>query len=377
MEKDRILLLVAACAALIVCLTASCVDLSEKTSDGTVAAVHSEGLVFELYRNGTASVTDSDPSIGGTVCIPSSVGFDGTDYPVTSIGPSSFEGSQCTEVLIPGTVSAIGESAFASSSLSKVVLPSSVLVIGDGAFYGCASLESVSIPGTVSLIGAGAFAYCTSVTGIGIDGYSNRYVVSEGMLFDRASMSLMFVDSTVSGDLRIPDVAAVSDYALTGSSVTSVHVPETVRMIGREALSGPDVAFISVDFANRLFSSVDGVLFDHTGKVLIQAPCAMNGGYAVPDPVTDIGESAFKGCGGLVSVTIPGTVDSIGADAFKGTGLTEVVIGDGPIAIDPDAFQGFVFLIDEGADRPLGMDEIPGHRYTGTDGRLVSADGGI
>ena len=174
----------------------------------------------------------------------------------------------------------------------------------------------------------------------------------------------------VSGDLRIPDVAAVSDYALTGSSVTSVHVPETVRMIGREALSGPDVAFISVDFANRLFSSVDGVLFDHTGKVLIQAPCAMNGGYAVPDPVTDIGESAFKGCGGLVSVTIPGTVDSIGADAFKGTGLTEVVIGDGPIAIDPDAFQGFVFLIDEGADRPLGMDEIPGHRYTGTDGIL-------
>jgi len=44
----------------------------------------------------------------------------------------------------------------------------------------------------------------------------------------------------------------------------------------------------------------------------------------IPDSVTNIGDFAFGGCGGLGSITIPNSVISLGADAFYTTGLTNV-----------------------------------------------------
>ena len=43
----------------------------------------------------------------------------------------------------------------------------------------------------------------------------------------------------------------------------------------------------------------------------------------IPESVTSIGESAFRGCSGLTSITIPDSVTSIGDYAFRGcSGLT-------------------------------------------------------
>lgn len=42
-----------------------------------------------------------------------------------------------------------------------------------------------------------------------------------------------------------------------------------------------------------------------------------NGGdVAIPNSVTEIGDSAFDGCTGLTSVTIPDSVTAIGRSAF-------------------------------------------------------------
>ena len=47
----------------------------------------------------------------------------------------------------------------------------------------------------------------------------------------------------------------------------------------------------------------------------------------IPDSVTEIGSSAFKGCTGLTSVVTPDSVTEIGGSAFKGcTGLPEITI---------------------------------------------------
>ena len=61
----------------------------------------------------------------------------------------------------------------------------------------------------------------------------------------------------------------------------------------------------------------------------------------IPDSVTSIGSSAFRGCSGLTSVTIPDSVTSIGEWAFSGCGgLTSITIGDGVTSIGEYAFYG-------------------------------------
>ncbi len=71
-----------------------------------------------------------------------------------------------------------------------------------------------------------------------------------------------------------------------------------------------------------------------TGELTI--PSTING-Y----PVTSIGESAFRGCNGLTSVTIPDGVTSIGESAFEDcSGLQIVSIPSSVTSIEDEAFDG-------------------------------------
>ena len=59
----------------------------------------------------------------------------------------------------------------------------------------------------------------------------------------------------------------------------------------------------------------------------------------IPNSVTSIGNSAFKGCDGLTSITIPNNVIAIGSSAFEGcTGLKNVTLGTGVTSIGDYAF---------------------------------------
>ena len=60
----------------------------------------------------------------------------------------------------------------------------------------------------------------------------------------------------------------------------------------------------------------------------------------IPNSVTSIGSSAFDGCPGLTSVTIPNSVTSIGVEAFYGCyGLTSVTIPNSVTSIGVEAFR--------------------------------------
>lgn len=66
----------------------------------------------------------------------------------------------------------------------------------------------------------------------------------------------------------------------------------------------------------------------------------------IPNSVTIIGDKAFEGCSGLISVTMPDSVTSIGREAFKACyGLKSVIIGNGVTIIGTEAFNACVELI--------------------------------
>ena len=65
----------------------------------------------------------------------------------------------------------------------------------------------------------------------------------------------------------------------------------------------------------------------------------------LPENVTSIGKSAFQGCVGLTSVTIPESVTSIGYGAFEAcNGLTSLMIGNKVASIGPGAFTSCISL---------------------------------
>ena len=67
--------------------------------------------------------------------------------------------------------------------------------------------------------------------------------------------------------------------------------------------------------------------------------CSSLTSITIPDAVTTIGNFAFNGCSSLTSVSIPEAVTSIGTYAFYGcTGLTNVTIGDAVESIGSCAF---------------------------------------
>ena len=69
--------------------------------------------------------------------------------------------------------------------------------------------------------------------------------------------------------------------------------------------------------------------------------CSVLTSVTIPSSVTVIGWNAFEGCSGLTSLIIPSSVTSIDPSAFKGcSGLTSLTIPSSVTSIDPSAFKG-------------------------------------
>ena len=162
-------------------------------------------------------------------------------------------------MIFDGVVTTVGDYAFAECAhLHSITLPDSVETIGLYAFYCCWNLANVDLGKGVTTIGNYAFFYC--------------------------------------------------------SNLISVTIPDSVTTIGVSVFSGCE-SLLEIR-GNRV--SDDGRCYiDDDGTLILFAPAGLTE-YTIPDSVTTIGESAFRGCSSLTSVTIPNSVTSMYDGAFAG-----------------------------------------------------------
>jgi len=94
------------------------------------------------------------------------------------------------------------------------------------------------------------------------------------------------------------------------SSLTSITIPNSVKIIGNNAFSG----------------------------------CSGLTSITIPSSVTSIGNEAFRDCNGLKTVMIPNSVTSIGYGAFSGCNIQEVISKiENPFDIDSYSFSENTF----------------------------------
>lgn len=133
----------------------------------------SEGLLFELGRDGSYCVKGIGNCTGTEIVIPCAY----RGKPVTYICEDAFyDCTSLTSISIPDSVDSIGASAFFDcTSLTDIIIPDGVTDLGEYVFSGCTSLASISIPNSVESIAVDTFSGCTSLTTILYRGTKNEW----------------------------------------------------------------------------------------------------------------------------------------------------------------------------------------------------------
>lgn len=203
------------------------------------------------------------------------------------------------EIVIPSAlggcpVRAIGNAVFKGcTALSSVTISNGVTSIGERAFNQCWDLSSITIPNSVRTIGESVFGQCTNLSSITIPGGVTS--IGNGIFYQCRNLN----------DIKV----VVMDFSEFCNNIT----------VGAFDISGA----LDIDISIQLIDEDENEITE----------------YIIPNGVTTIGNSAFKNCDGLTTITIPNSVTSIGAGAFENcSGLTSIKIGNGVSRIGNRAF---------------------------------------
>ena len=312
-------------------------DLTWTLKDGTLA-ISGTGAMYNFSSSSVAPWYSQRSSITNVVL----------EEGITTIGNFAFwRCDRLRDIEIPSSVISIGDVAFnCCYELRDIEIPSSVISIGDAAFVCCYELCDIEIPSSVISIGKGAFGCCYGMNSITFAGNAPEFYRTEAGEedpFDGVSATAYYPCGNATWTAE-----KMESY---GGTITWVK-QHSGEMLGDATCS--DCAALNIVASGKCGDNLTWTLYAG-GTLTVSGTGEMaeyNSGQApwndyrdsmkklvLEDGITRIGNGAFYGCNGLLSVTIPDSVTSIGYGAFMACiYLDEIVFtGDVP-AIGEEAF---------------------------------------
>lgn len=329
------------------------------------------GLHFKLLYDGTYEVSKGQAT-DTVLKIPAI--YHGSD--VSSVATAAFRMYDCTEVILPDSITTIGINAFQYCSLSKITLSNNLTEMGDYAFYYCDNLVSVDIPASLKqipfhafyrctalssvtlhegleVIGASAFGVCrslssisipTTVTEIGGGAFANSGLTSAvipGNVVTLGAGAFSYCENLTYVKIA-PGLKYLGGGAFGGckllTEMQQIELPDGILEIGGNPLNETPVYTNAADRAAKnktLFTfSVNGYLFKMTdryieedkrpesvsivGNVVAGGAVGLTSvqSVTVSDSVTYIGERAFRDCYSLVSIKLSENITEIHDETF-------------------------------------------------------------
>ena len=329
------------------------------------------GLHFKLLYDGTYEVSKGQAT-DTVLKIPAI--YHGSD--VSSVATAAFRMYDCTEVILPDTITTIGINAFQYCSLSKITLSNNLTEMGDYAFYYCDNLVSIDIPASLKqipihafyrctalssvtlhegleVIGAHAFGVCrslssisipTTVTEIGGAAFANSGLTSAvipGNVVTLGAGAFSYCENLTYVKIA-PGLKYLGGGAFGGckllTEMQQIELPDGILEIGGNPLNETPVYTNAADRAAKnktLFTfSVNGYLFKMTdtyieedkrpesvsivGNVVAGGAVGLTSvqSVTVSDSVTYIGERAFRDCYSLVSIKLSENITEIHDETF-------------------------------------------------------------
>lgn len=329
------------------------------------------GLHFKLLYDGTYEVSKGQAT-DTVLKIPAI--YHGSD--VSSVATAAFRMYDCTEVILPDSITTIGINAFQYCSLSKITLSNNLTEMGDYAFYYCDNLVSVDIPASLKqipihafyrcialssvtlhegleVIGARAFGVCrslssisipTTVTEIGGGAFANSGLTSAvipGNVVTLGAGAFSYCENLTYVKIA-PGLKYLGGGAFGGckllTEMQQIELPDGILEIGGNPLNETPVYTNAADRAAKnktLFTfSVNGYLFKMTdtyieedkrpesvsivGNVVAGGAVGLTSvqSVTVSDSVTYIGERAFRDCYSLVSIKLSENITEIHDETF-------------------------------------------------------------
>ena len=208
---------------------------------------------------------------------------------------------------IPYGVEVIDNFAFDGCRISSVNIPTSVTRIKSAAFSSCNSLSEVHIPASVSNIEGGAFRASENLYNLTIDSLNTGYKAIDHCIYSMDMDTLVCCLVPIGDTLRMCDgMEVVAAHSCSGLNKLKVVVlPDGVREIKHYAFLGSSLRTIHL-----------------------------------PETLKSIDSATFYMCTKLKELRIPNSVTTIGKEVFASSGIRTIVMSDSVKVIPYAAFEG-------------------------------------